>query len=141
MSSLSTPSPAYGINPDTFLPRFPTQPALDAAYAPNDFARLVHLTQSHERLSAEQRALVVKLERARSYQADPCSHPNLARANLQHLKTKYSGILALLRANRHEAVALLSRLGSGPSGHGEGPPAVACLSAVRGPRLCAVDSL
>jgi hypothetical protein len=132
MSSLPTQSPAYGINPNTLLSSVPIISTPITSEIPNGFARLVRLMQSNERLFAEQRALAVKLQlqRARAYLADPNANPSLERANLRHLKTKYSGILALLRANRREAQALGARLDSKPRGEGEPCPAQADPSSV-----------
>jgi hypothetical protein len=110
MASLPTPIPACAPDVHTFLPLSPARSPLNTSEASNEFALLVRLVQDNEKLFAAREALLARLQSARLYAADPHSNPNLAKANLQHLKVKYSGILALLRANRREAQALLARL-------------------------------
>lgn len=138
MASLPTRSPAYGINPDTHPSPFPIVSTPITSEASNGSPRLVRLMQSNGRLFAEQRALAIKLRRARADLADPNANLGPGRANLQHLRTKYSGILALLRANRREAQALRAQLDSKPHRGGDPCPSQAdsssVLSSARDPR-------
>ena len=75
----------------------------------DDFGRLIRIVESNERLFDGLRALTRRLEDARAYLAEPGCHRHLGQANLAYLKVKYSGVLALLRANRLEAQALLGQ--------------------------------
>jgi hypothetical protein len=134
MALLPVQLPACAINFDSLPPSPPTSSSPIESEASNDFALLVRLFRNNERLFAERQALLERLQRARVYLADPRSNPNLAKANLDHLKTKYSGVLALLRANRREAQALLARLESAPSTKGEPSPSGTDRSAAPDPR-------
>jgi hypothetical protein len=134
MVSLPTRIPACAINFDLLPPSPPICSSPIEPEASNDFALLVRLFQNNERLFAERQALLDRLQRARLYLADPHANLNLAKANLQHLKTKYSGILALLRANRREAQALLARLESVPGEKAEPSPSSTEQSVVPDPR-------
>ena len=115
MTPLPTTSPTFGINPNTdpfFSPV--VSPVSESEPEPepsNDFARLARLTRSNESLFSTQRDLAVRRQRARAYLADPACNPNLAKANLEHLRAKSSETLTVLRMNRLEAQALLARLG------------------------------
>jgi len=80
--------------------------------AADPFGRLVGIMKSNERLFADLRALEVKIGQAKSYLAAPDSHLPLALANLDRLKSKHSGLLALLRANRIEALVALGVAGA-----------------------------
>jgi hypothetical protein len=92
--------------------------------APNDFESLARVVRSNERLFEELGALGVNLGRARAYLTEPVCHRHLADANVSHLKTRRSGILALMRANRLEAWEILARIGT------EGAREVALLQAL-----------
>ncbi len=135
MASLPTPIPVCALNVDILLPPSPARSPLSTSEASNEFALLVRLVQGNDKLFAEREALLVKLQRARLYAADPHSNPNLAKANLQHLRAKYSGILALLRANRREAQALLARLEPDQGATGESTPSGTGRAAGTDPRL------
>jgi hypothetical protein len=78
--------------------------------SPRSFERLVRLLQSNERLFAEQTALLARIRAARAYLAQPDRNLKLGQVHLEHLRAKYSGVLAHLRANRLEANSLLERL-------------------------------
>lgn len=82
----------------------------------DDFARLVGLVKSNERLFAEQRANRARLEQVRGYLARPDANVALGRALLERLRARRSAVLALLRANRAEARALLARVEAAPRG-------------------------
>ncbi len=97
-------------------PMLGSDPLAIESEPPSAFGRLVKIMQSNERLISELRALATRLERARAYLTELGCHRNLATANLAHLKAKYSGVLALLRANRLEARELFGRLNSEPGG-------------------------
>ncbi|CAN5602598.1 hypothetical protein BH23PLA1_BH23PLA1_14290 [soil metagenome] len=73
----------------------------------NAFGRAVRLVQDNERLFAALHATTIQLRRARIYLADPTSNPTLAKLHLDRIRTRRSGILAQLRANRIEAQDLL----------------------------------
>ncbi len=76
------------------------------------FGRLVRLMKTNERLFADLKALDAKVGQAKSYLLAPDSHLPLALANLARLKSKHSGLLALLRANRIEALDALDEAGA-----------------------------
>ena len=75
------------------------------------FGRIVRLMKDNERLFADLGAIVARIEQARAYLAVPDCHLPLGLANLSRLKVKHSGLLALLRANRIEALDALGTLG------------------------------
>src|SRR3954462_12138413 len=86
MSSVLAHYPVSAIIPDSPC-SLPILPPPLSPEIPNDFERLVLLMRSNERLLIEQQALMVRLQGARAYLADPNVHGNLARTNLQHLRT------------------------------------------------------
>jgi hypothetical protein len=77
------------------------------AGGPDPFARLVQLWREHEHLLARLRRCGAERSRARAYLARPGCNVLLARAALERARTKYSGVLLLLRANRLEVLRLL----------------------------------
>lgn len=77
------------------------------------FGQYVAVYQSNEFLFAELKSVGLKLDRARAYIASPGANPVLGAAHLDRLKARRSAVLTLLRANRLQARALLSRNGDG----------------------------
>ncbi len=77
-----------------------------------DLARLARLIRSNDRYLGELRGLRARLALAREFLADPASPAHLARAYHDRVRARQSRVLALLRANRIEALALLATLHS-----------------------------
>jgi hypothetical protein len=77
---------------------------------PDDFGRLVWLARSNQQLFGLLHALSDRLHGVRAYLAGAGCNARLGRAYYQHWRTRHSGVLLLLRANRLEARRLLARL-------------------------------
>jgi hypothetical protein len=88
----------------------PCGPPRGDADRPTVFEHLARIMERNERLGAEQRALTDRLRRARAYLAEPGCNLRLGTAQLFHLRVKYSGVLAHLRANRREARDIVAGL-------------------------------
>jgi hypothetical protein len=87
-----------------------TGTVVDSGEEPDDLARLVAIAQSNDQLSALLDVVNKRLRAVRAYLAEAGGESGLGRACYRHWKTKHSGILLLLRANRLEARLLLARL-------------------------------
>ena len=84
------------------------------AARPNIFERLVGIMRENERLLLDLKAMTQKCQAARAYLAAPDCNVTLALANLNRLREKRSGLLAVLRANRLAGEDLLATLECGP---------------------------
>lgn len=88
----------------------PADPIAGKVHETDAFGRIVRLLKDNERLSADLKAIHSQIGQARAYLAAPDCHLPLALATLTRLKSKHSGLLALLRANRIEALRALANL-------------------------------
>lgn len=79
-------------------------PAQDEGTA---FGKVVQIYRDNQRLTDRLRELGNRIAYTRSYLAEPGCNVLSGKANLWHLKAKYSATLTLLRANRLEAERLL----------------------------------
>jgi hypothetical protein len=77
---------------------------------PDDFGRLVWLARSNQQLFGLLHTLSDRLHGVRAYLAGAGCNVSLGRAYYQYWRTRHSGVLLLLRANRLEARRLLARL-------------------------------
>lgn len=80
------------------------------------FGRIVRLYQSNAYLLRELKSVRGQLDRARSYLSTPGCNRTLGEAHVLRLLARRSAALALLRANRRQAQAVLARVGHGPGG-------------------------
>src|SRR5437588_7876977 len=69
------------------------------APAPSPFGQLVALYQSNEYLLLELKTVAQKLSHARESLATPGMNSVLAQAHIDHLRSKHSAVLIVLRAN------------------------------------------
>lgn len=86
--------------------------------ATNPLERLSQLMLSNERLMDELATSRVRIADARAYLDGPDARPRFGEAHLDRCRSKHSGILAQLRANRIEALHLLGE-GEGEGGSNE----------------------
>jgi hypothetical protein len=100
--------PVSGGRSPAIAPMATPSPTLLPPPAENGFERLVRLVRDNEHLFEQARELRVRLNRARTYLAEPQSNPILGHAQLNRLRNQHSGVLARLRANRIEAQELLA---------------------------------
>lgn len=77
----------------------------------NPLERLVQITRSNDEWLGRLPDLAVELARVRAYADDPKANPTLAAALVERARGKYAGALAGLRANRYEAIRILSACG------------------------------
>jgi hypothetical protein len=89
---------------------------------PDDFGRLVGLVRSNEGLTDLLGVVSRRLRDVRAYLAQDGCNPRLGQAYYLYWRTKHSGVLQQLRANRLEARRLLARIeiaapGLGPIAH------------------------
>lgn len=90
-----------------------TMPTRDRRVSPtppraaNPLERLVQLMQSNDRLMAELGASRERIVQARAYLDQPGCNAGFGVTYLERCRSKHSGILAQLRANRIEALGLL----------------------------------
>ena len=87
-----------------------SQRCLAVAESSNPFANLVSLYKSNKILLAELTSLLKKSASARAYLDSTGCNPVLGGAQLVRLRVRRSAVLALLRANRIRARALLSHV-------------------------------
>ena len=80
--------------------------------ASNPLERLAQLVVSNDRLMDELVTSRTRIVAARAYLDNPGCHARFGSAHLERCRTKHSGILAQLRANRIEALQLLGKGGS-----------------------------
>lgn len=94
-----------------FLHAFSLPTATDspATGANNDLRRMAQLVHLNNQLFDDVKALRVQIREALAYLSRPHANHALALARLHRLQTKRSGLLALLRSHRIEALALLAR--------------------------------
>jgi len=90
---------------DTMIPPIPPT-------ATNPLERLSQLMIANDRLMDELAVSRTKIVAARTYLDSPGCNPRFGSAHLERCRTKHSGILAQLRANRIEALHLLGDEGS-----------------------------
>lgn len=87
-----------------------TSPSCLTASPPlNALERMAQIVRLNDQLFDRVRTLRDQIRQAELYLDQPGSNRSLAMARLQRLKTRRSGTLAQLRANRFEAQALLAR--------------------------------
>ncbi|MEO6807576.1 MAG: hypothetical protein ABI353_00485 [Isosphaeraceae bacterium] len=79
--------------------------------APSAFGRLILIARSNEQYLGQLDALNVRIGQARTQLDNAHGEARVERAYLTHLKTKRSGVLAQLRANRIEAEQILGDSG------------------------------
>ncbi len=84
----------------------------DRADSGNPLERLVEIMRSNDRLMGELAASRERIDRARAYLDAPGSNARFGSAHLDRCRARHSAILAWLRANRIEALALLAPSGS-----------------------------
>ncbi len=77
----------------------------------NPLERLCQLTRSNDGLMADLAASRDRIDRAREYLDSPGANARFGSAHLERCRGKHSAILAGLRANRIEALALLAAAG------------------------------
>jgi hypothetical protein len=75
--------------------------------ASNPLERLAQLVHSNDRLMDELTTSRARIVSARAYLDRPESNVKFGSAHLERCRTRHSGILAQLRANRIEALRLL----------------------------------
>jgi hypothetical protein len=75
--------------------------------AVNPLERLVQLMQSNDRLASELELARGRIVRARAALSTPAGNTRVGAQYLALCKTKHRGILAQLRANRHEVNEIL----------------------------------
>ena len=110
-----TPAPlVYGTSTtDSQLPSMKTTPAGPGpTTTPNPLERLAQLVIANDRLMDELAASRARIVAARVYLDSPECNPRFGSAHLERCRSKHSGILAQLRANRIEALHLLGDGGS-----------------------------
>jgi hypothetical protein len=114
-----TPAPvAHGI-PFTHSPFGSTPPARPTrleqgpTVASNPLERLAQLVNSNDWLMDELTTSRARIVSARAYLDRPGCNARFGSAHLERCRTRHSGILAQLRANRIEALRLLGEGGSG----------------------------
>jgi hypothetical protein len=88
-----------------------TGSGLEAAVG--DFDRMVKLLRSNEQLFGKLEDVSRRLDEVRSYLAEDDCNVTLARECHRYWRTRHSGVLTQLRANRVEARRLLRRLDAG----------------------------
>ena len=98
--------------PNPVRPR-PEPPMPTPTIAANPLERLAQLMNSNERLMDELAASRLRISDARAYLDVPGCNVRFGEAHLERCRTRHSGILAQLRANRIEALQLLGEGGSG----------------------------
>jgi hypothetical protein len=81
--------------------------------AANPLERLAQLMNSNERLMDELATSRLRVSDARAYLDVPGCNLRFGEAHLDRCRTRHSGILSQLRANRIEALRLLGEGGSG----------------------------
>jgi hypothetical protein len=81
------------------------------ATGPNPFERLVEIMRQNEQLLERLKVLGTRLQRARDYANDPESNPSLATTLVAHARTRYAEVVAQVRANRVESIAILRACG------------------------------
>jgi hypothetical protein len=96
----------------------PARPRLEhsrptPAIAANPLERLSQLMNSNERLMDDLATSRLRISDARAYLDVPGCNVRFGEAHLERCRTRHSGILAQLRANRIEALQLLGEGGSG----------------------------
>lgn len=74
---------------------------------PSDFGRLILMVRSNEHYLGQLDALNVRISQAKAQLDNARDEARVRRVYLAHLKTKRSGVLAQLRANRIEAEQIL----------------------------------
>jgi hypothetical protein len=85
---------------------------------PDDFGRLVGLVRSNEGLTERLGVVSRRLRIVRAYLAQDGCNLRLGQAYYLYWRTKHSGVLQQLRANRLEARRLLARIEIGAPGLG-----------------------
>ena len=80
--------------------------------AASPLERLAQLVLANDRLMEDLASSRRRISRARAYQDEPGCNVRFGAAHLERCRSKHSGILAQLRANRIEALGLLGRSGS-----------------------------
>jgi hypothetical protein len=111
----SIPAPlVYGMNAtDSQFPSTnPPQTRPNPTIASNPLERLAQLVIANDRLMDELAASRARIVAARVYLDSPDCNPRFGSAHLERCRSKHSGILAQLRANRIEALHLLGDGGS-----------------------------
>ena len=78
----------------------------------NPLERLAQLVHSNDRLMDELTVSRGRIVAARTYLDRPGCHARFGSAHLERCRTKHTGILAQLRANRIESLHLLGHAGS-----------------------------
>jgi hypothetical protein len=89
------------------------RPEQTVPIASNSLERLSQLMLSNDRLMDELVTSRARIVAARNYLDRVDCNPRFGSAHLERCRTKHSGILAQLRANRIEALQLLADDGSG----------------------------
>jgi hypothetical protein len=104
MTCNTTASTVYGIETtQTHAIPTPSRPQP----ATNPLERLAQLVHSNDRLMDELTTSRARIVSARSYLDRPGCNVQFGSAHLERCRTRHSGILAQLRANRIEALRLL----------------------------------
>ena len=78
---------------------------------PNPLARLIQILRQNEDVLGRLEAQARRLSRAWAYADDPGSNPALGTALVDHARLGYENLLAVLRANRTEALTILGGCG------------------------------
>ncbi len=94
-------------HPDLMLPPIPTRPP--ESVEPNPLERLTQLVQANDQLLEDLATSRTRIVAALVYLDDPGCNARFGSAHLERCRTRHSGILAQLRANRVEALHLLGR--------------------------------
>jgi hypothetical protein len=110
-------SSAHGTSfTDSRLPlTTPTQSAraeVSPLVAPNPLERLSQLVDANDQLMDELTTSRARIVSARAYLDRPGCNARFGSAHLERCRTRHSGVLAQLRANRIEALHLLGEGGS-----------------------------
>lgn len=94
----------------TFTPTIanhPTKTERTPSVASNPLERLAQLVNANDRLMDELTTSRARIVSARAYLDRPGCNTRFGSAHLERCRTRHSGILAQLRANRIEALRLL----------------------------------
>jgi hypothetical protein len=84
----------------------------------NALERLIQIMNQNEELLTRLRTLGDRLSRAQEFARDPNSNRLLAETLLEYSRSKYSEVLALVRANRAESLGILRACGQiGPNSY------------------------
>jgi hypothetical protein len=78
---------------------------------PNPLARLIQILRQNDDLLGRLETQARRLSRAWDYADDPKSNPTLGTALVEHAQRGYENLLAVLRANRTEALTILGGRG------------------------------